>query len=313
MKNEISINSVLDSKIAAIIVLYFPNETLLISLLNSLKNTLSYLIVIDNTPSDKQKRVSLDWFESKDYDVGYHSLGDNFGIAKAQNIGIKLAIDYNCDHIILFDQDSVASEGMINELLSAEQSLLAKGHNVGSVGPVFIDEKTRECAKVIRYGNIFTKRIPVTNNDLNPIKADYLISSGSLIRTSVLKDVGLIYEDLFIDWVDIEWALRAGNFGYVHFTIPRAFMMHSIGDSFIDVGMRKVNLHSDVRHYYIVRNACHLLTNKKLGRRFRTNVFLKIPIYVLLFSLTSNSRMRSLKILLRAMFNGFSGKLGKFF
>jgi rhamnosyltransferase len=313
MKNEINTHCVLDSKVAAIIVLYFPNEVLLDGLLNSLNNTLSHLIVIDNTPSNKQMNISLNWFKSKKYDVEYHSLGDNFGVAKAQNIGIKLAIDHKCDHVILFDQDSTASEGMIEKLLSEEQSLLAKGFNVGSVGPVFIDKKTREFAKVIRYGNIFTNRISVTDHDLNPIKADYLVSSGSLIRASVLRDVGVMFEDLFIDWVDIEWALRAGNLGYVHFVIPKAIMMHCIGDDFIDVGMRKVNLHSDVRHYYIVRNACHLLLNKMMGRRFRTNVFLKIPIYFLFFSLTSKSKIYSIKILLRALSDGFSGRLGKFF
>lgn len=312
MKKNLNFHGVAkDNSVAAVVVLYFPDEKLLDKLLKSLANTVSKLIIVDNTLDDKKTWLSLNWFLSKKHQVEYHPLGENYGIAKAQNVGIKIAINHNCDHVILFDQDSTLSEGMIYKLLLEEKSLLAKGHNVGSVGPVFIDVKTREFAKVIRYGNIFTKRISVNNNDPNPIKADYLISSGSLIRTSVLEDVGLMYEDLFIDWVDIEWAIRAGNFGYVHFAIPKALMMHSIGDGFIDVGMRKINLHSELRHYYIVRNACHLLLNKMMGRCFRTNVFLKIPIYILFFSLTTTSKLYSIKILIQACFDGFYGRLGR--
>jgi rhamnosyltransferase len=305
--------STLDSKIAAIVILYLPDEALLDRLLNSLHGTVSELFIIDNTPNDKVTWVSIDWFVLKNHDVVYHPLGDNYGIAKAQNVGIELAINHNCDHVILFDQDSAASPEMIEKLLLEEQSLLANGINVGSVGPAFIDEKTREYAKVIRHGNVFVNRISVTNNDIKPIQADYLIASGSLIRAAVLQEVGLMCEGLFIDWVDIEWALRAGNLGYLHFVIPKAVMLHSIGDKYVNVGGRTINLHNDIRNYYIVRNACNLILNPIMGRRFRTNVLLKIPAYVLFYTLASRSRFASLKLLLRACVDGFSGRLGKAF
>lgn len=300
-------------KLAAIIVLYFPDESLLDRLLNSLRDTVSDIFIIDNTPYDKLKWISINWFASKNHKVAYHPMGDNYGIAKAQNVGIELAIKDNCDHVIFFDQDSAASPEMVMRLLTEERALLANGVKIGSVGPVFVDKKTGECSKVVRYGNVFVNRISVSNDDLSPIQADYLIASGALIRVSVLQEVGLMRNDLFIDWVDIEWALRANNLGYHHFVIPKAVMSHSIGDDFVDIRVRKVNLHNDTRHYYIVRNACNLVLNPAMGRRFRTNIFLKIPSYVLFFSITSKSRFTSLKLLLRACYDGFSGKLGKAF
>lgn len=300
-----------DSKIAAVIVLYFPDETLLNRLLNSLSDNVSEQFVIDNTPSSNQTRISESFFLSRNYNVHYHALGDNYGIAKAQNVGIELAIKHHCDHVIFFDQDSSASQDMIAKLLSAELELLAHGVNVGSVGPIFIDEKTGDRSKIIRYGNLLVNRISVSSDDVKPILADYLIASGSLIRISVLQEVGLMKDDLFIDWVDIEWALRAGNLGYLHFVIPKAVMLHSLGDDYVNVGMCNINLHCDIRNYYIVRNACNLLLNSMMGRRFRTNVFFKIPAYVLFYSITSKSRFTTLKLLLRACADGFFGRLGK--
>lgn len=300
-----------NSKIAAIVVLYFPDEMLLDRLINSIQSSVSCIIVVDNTPAEQFRWVSEEWFSCKHFNVIYMPLGDNYGIAKAQNLGIEKAVDNNCDHVILFDQDSAASAEMIIELLSEELALLARGLNVGAVGPAFIDEKTGEYAKVMRYGSLSLNRISINPHDDSPVQADTLIASGALIRVEVLKKVGLMREDLFIDGVDIEWALRAGNLGYQHFVIPKAVMLHSMGDGYVVVGNRKINLHNDTRHYYMVRNSCCLALSPMMGRKFRTNIFLRIPVYVLFYTITSKSRFSSLKLLLRACLDGFSGRLGK--
>lgn len=300
-------------KTAAVIVLYFPSENLLARLLTSITDPKYCLIVVDNTPSKELSCVSESWFLSNNFNVTYNALGSNYGIAKAQNIGVELAIKGNCDHVIFFDQDSCATPNMIEKLFLAEQELLSDGFKVGALGPVFIDEKTGDYGQVIRYGNFFVNRLTPTKFDIKPIPADYLIASGSLIRTAVLQEVGLMHDELFIDWVDIEWGLRAANLGYQNFVIPKATMLHSIGDEFIDVGMRKVNLHNDIRNYYIVRNASNLLLNPKMGRKFRTNVFFKIPAYILFYSIHSERKFMSLKLLFRACIDGFTGKLGKAF
>jgi rhamnosyltransferase len=122
-------------------------------------------------------------------------------------------------------------------------------------------------------------------------------------------------EELFIDWVDIEWGLRAENFGCKHFMIPQAVMYHSIGDEFISTGTREINLHNDVRNYYIVRNACYLLRDPSLNWRWRVNILGKIPMYLLFYSFfsTGKSRTKSFALLLRACSDGFHSRLGKAF
>lgn len=299
-------------RVGAIVVLYFPNLSLLERLLSGMQNEVDQIFVIDNTPTNAVSWLSYEWFIEKQFSVSYQSLGDNYGIAKAQNIGIGLAISNHCSHVIFFDQDSAMPPNMIKELLASEQ-LLNKSVQVGSVGPLFLDEKTGEYAKAIRHGQLFINKVDISPLDTNPVRADYLISSGSLIRTQILQAIGLMREDLFIDWVDIEWGLRANSLGYSHFIIPRAIMRHSIGDDFVNVGNRKINLHSDTRNYYIVRNACHLILNSKINRNWRINIAFKIPLYVIFYTLTSTSKIQSLKQLLRACLDGFSGKLGKAF
>ena len=73
-------------------------------------------------------------------------------------------------------------------------------------------------------------------------------------------------EDLFIDWVDIEWCLRAESQGLESYIVPSAIMMHSIGDDTVRVLGRDINLHSDLRNYYMVRNATYLLRVSTMRR-----------------------------------------------
>ena len=301
--------------IAAIVVTYFPNELLLDRLLRSICNQVKNVYVIDNTPTEDIDWLSSEWFAKSGFDIGYHPLGDNFGIAKAQNVGIELAINDGYDHVIFFDQDSAIPAEMLSKLASAELKLLKSGIKVGSIGPIFLDEKTNKYAPAIRHSGIFIKKIIVLPYEDLPVRTDYLISSGSLIRISVLKEIGFMKGELFIDWVDIEWGLRAGSFGYLNFIISEAVMLHSIGDEFTTIGKRQINLHSDVRNYYIVRNACYLLLDNSIKWQWRANILFKIPQYVIFYSITSLSkkRVKVFILLLRACLDGFLGRLGRAF
>jgi rhamnosyltransferase len=121
----------------------------------------------------------------------------------------------------------------------------------------------------------------------------------------------MMRDELFIDWVDIEWGLRARALGYKSYIIPSIRMMHSIGDSFVPFLGKNINLHGDIRHYYLVRNATFLLRIRHMGSEWRMVTLLKIPQYVLFYSFYSRNRLKSIRLLLRALRDGVSGKLGR--
>jgi rhamnosyltransferase len=292
-----------NSVTGAIIVLYFPDVILLNRLLMSIGDQVEKIFVIDNTPGDHPACITSEWFLKAGFEVEYIALHDNYGIAKAQNCGIAAAIKWGCDH------------GMVEHLMHAEATLLASNVKVGSVGPIFIDEKTEQYSLAMRYGVFTIKRIVILPTETLPVQSDHLIASGALIRISALLEIGYMREELFIDFVDIEWCLRAKNFNYAHFMIPDAIMKHSIGDEYVSIAGKKIILHSDIRNYYTVRNACHLIFDKKMDRRWRLHMLFKIPKYVIFYSITSTSKQR-LKMfvsLIRACLHGCMGRLGKAF
>jgi rhamnosyltransferase len=297
--------------IAAVVVLYRPDAKLLDRLIRSAMPQVDGLFVVDNTPGSAASDGAL--FEQYQSScIHYQALGKNTGIAFAQNAGIAEALACGSySHVLLLDQDSALPAEMVPKLLLAERNLLASGHQVASVGPLYVDEKTGKFAKAIRHKLLFVRKIELDSSSAEPVEADYLISSGSLIRVSVLREVGLMREDLFIDWVDIEWGLRARDKGWKCYIVPNAVMKHSIGHSSVAVFGKEINLHTDVRNYYIVRNATYLLRCKSMGWQWRAALAIRIPQYVLFYSWCSPNRVQCLKLLVEAVGHGLRGRLGK--
>jgi rhamnosyltransferase len=116
---------------------------------------------------------------------------------------------------------------------------------------------------------------------------------------------------LFIDWVDVEWGQRAQKKGYQNFVLPTLVMRHSIGDDFVRLGNKVINLHSDLRNFYIVRNAAYLVFHYRFQLAWQITVLLKLPIYIFFFTLYAKySKVEVFKVLVRAFVYGLVGKLG---
>ena len=298
------------NSVLPIIVLFHPNLILLGKLIDSLVEQVGLVCFVDNTPQSVKADVTK-LCELKNIKFKYVELNQNKGIAYAQNCGIHFAMDQKYAHVLLLDQDSVLPANLIDDLCEAEASLLNKGVLVAAVGPAFRDEKTGKLAPAIQQNSLFVKRLKITDGSRDPIRCDYIIASGTLIRTSVLKKFGLMLDDLFIDWVDIEWGERCRFHGYYVFMIPNIVMKHSIGDEHVSITGRDINLHSDFRNYFIVRNAIHLQKIKTVRCKLKFSLALRVPLYVLFFSYHSKRKLYSLFLLLRAIIDGFAGNMGK--
>lgn len=301
----------LKMKVAAIIVLYNPNFSSLARLLESIKGQVSQIIIVDNSENLTIKKDVKKWLQSKNSSkITYLDLKRNFGIAYAQNRGIEVAKESDAKFVLLLDQDSALPDNMVSDLMTVYNSLITDGQKVATVGPSFLDEKTNELAKVIRHRKLRVhKSVPNQKNSFEV--ADYVISSGSLIPLEVLDEVGNMDEHLFIDWVDIEWGIRAKQLGYSSYVVPRVVMRHSIGDEYVNFSNKKINLHTDFRNYFIVRNSLYLSLYSNLPLNFRLIQFGKVPLYIVFYSYHSKRKLYSLGLLTKAVVDGVFKNMGK--
>src|SRR5690606_10075289 len=106
--------------------------------------------------------------------------------------------------------------------------------------------------------------------DTAVVEVDYVIASGCLIPFDVIETVGGMQEELFIDYVDIEWGLRAQHQGLQSLGVCAAVMQHQLGEKPIRFRGRLIPVHSPLRHYYHFRNAVWLYRQSWLRKDWKT-------------------------------------------
>jgi rhamnosyltransferase len=228
-------------KIISVIVCFHPDCENVTRLIDSLALSGVSSIVVDNSDS-----VNL---FSASHSFEYIFIGENLGIAEAQNRGIQLAFSGDAAAVIFFDQDSRINDRFIGTLVEP----LTRGDE-DIVAPIF---------KSIKYGFFYDivrslpsgRREKITPTVGNDFYTNIAISSGTVVTKSVIDKVGLMKPDLFIDYVDTEWCLRASALGFRIYINTNAVMEHEIGDEIIRLGNFNVPVHSAFRRYYRIRNS----------------------------------------------------------
>ncbi|MEX7800654.1 glycosyltransferase [Klebsiella pneumoniae] len=135
--------------IFAIIVTYNPQLDKVKKLALSLKQQNVNPLIIDNGTLGEN---DLESFRNIAHVI---LLGNNEGIAKAQNIGIRFAKENAADGVIFFDQDSEISDNFVESLISDYMSVSKYDNTIGMIGPTFIDSRYKFYYKQIllnRFG-----------------------------------------------------------------------------------------------------------------------------------------------------------------
>jgi rhamnosyltransferase len=233
----------------------------------------------------------------------------NLGVAAAQNIGVREAARLGVDFVLFLDQDSQPEPDMAQRLIAAYQGLRQSGLPVAAVGPSFVDPR---CNLSFPFARLRHFRMETTEPPAgHAVECDILISSGCLVSMEALRAVGEMDEALFIDYVDIEWCLRARSTGWKVFGVADARMHHTIGDRAVKLFGRVIAIHNPVRHYYLIRNALLFARKPYLTWRWRTHLVYRVAGQFVIFGLLCPQRLRRLGWMLRGALDGVLGIDGR--
>lgn len=240
----------------SIIVTFEPELSNLCRLLFVCQSRDSRVVVVDNGSEiakglrkvcQSYKRVEL------------ICLDHNLGIAEAQNIAIKhLQTDEN-DLVVFFDQDSSIGDEYLQLVEKTYQKLERDYGRALILGPMFYNRVSKFEYPVIKLNKLGLRKKLFPSQNVHPVEATCIISSGMTVRKNVLDQVGLMDESLFIDYVDTEWCLRAQKLGVPILVDPGLVMEHEIGTNNFKFFRWRVPVHSAARRYYRIRNSFFLL------------------------------------------------------
>jgi rhamnosyltransferase len=119
-------------------------------------------------------------------------------------------------------------------------------------------------------------------------------------------------EDLFIDYVDIEWALRAKHNGFQSFGVANAFMSHSLGDAPIFFLGKPYPARSPLRHYYMFRNGVWLYRQSYLPLNWKIVDAWSLTLKFFFYCLFASPRITHLRMMLRGVVHGLTGRMGRY-
>lgn len=173
-------------KILAGILLYNPQIEVLSRNIRNIENDVDGILLVDNA-SNNLKEVQRVIPSSK---VEFLTHDENKGLPKAFNEMIDYAIRNEYDCLLLLDQDSECSEGMVKELAA-------------KIGDDYV------CAVpliVHKHANYQQKFGDKANGAVENV--EYSINSGTLINLRILPNTVRFNEKYFVDCVDFDFFLQ---------------------------------------------------------------------------------------------------------
>ena len=240
---------------------------------------------------DILSRLNLDSYHKKSNINLVLILNDsNNGFAGGNNVALKYIMDNDvCDYVLLLNNDTIVSEDFITDL----EDEFVEEEETGFVGITHYYYDTHEI-QTIGSGLVDTKHGEATaileDTGLEP---DFITGSCIFTSRDVLIDVGLIYEDYFLYWEDVDWSTTAKNKGYMHKTSSKGYICHKEGAS----------IESLNRIYYHTRNR---IVYRK--RHAKTSTYYHFLVYIILYvmkEITFNlGRTSHNKIMIKALIHG---------
>jgi GT2 family glycosyltransferase len=182
--------------------------------------------------------------------------GGNLGFAGGNNVGIRYALSRpDCQYLWLLNNDTVVEPDALSALIRTVQA----DPEIGLCGSILRDYSRPASVLTLggrRYGRWSGRTWPIlpgspTGQDGIPVFLDYVEGASLLVTREFLETVGLMAEDYFLYFEEMDWVMRARARFRLGFS-PQSIVYHKEGES---IGSHKNrNLRSAMTDYYQARN-----------------------------------------------------------
>lgn len=196
--------------------------------------------------------------------------GANLGFAAGNNVGLRYALARGFEFAWLLNSDTIASPSALRALVARATS----DPRIGMCGSLICyydaPDTIEEAGGCAHYSFIgVARRLMKDQSADQPIDADrierrlgYVSGASCLVRSTFLRDVGLMMEDYFLYGEELDWALRAKG-KYRIGMAPDSIIYHKKGRT---TGSKTYNVgRSATSAYYLWR------ARFRIARHYRPN------------------------------------------
>lgn len=243
-----------------VIIVHFGKIGLTVECLESIYKASTVRVIVINNSLDRDLGSELKKFSN----VTLINPKRNLGFARANNLGIREALLSGADYLILLNNDTLVPPGFFEKLLKfAETSpklqitspkiYFAKGFEFHKNR-----YKKHESGKIIWYagGKIDWNNIYASHRGIDEFdngqydrvtETDFTTGCCLLIPKEVITKIGLLDENYFLYYEDVDYSQKAKKKGIKIIYYPFAFVYHKNAGSSQGPGSR-------LHEYYQTRN-----------------------------------------------------------
>lgn len=272
--------------VAAVLITYNPEISLLKRNLNQLCKQIDTIIIYDN---NSKNQVEIQKVTQQYSNIRYYQNKENLGLPRNYNKALQICRQEGIEWLLTMDQDTVITDNMMKLYWP-----IMDNPDVAIISPVHIDYSIEDIKK--------NKHTDVEEYE----EIDRCISSAALNRVNSLIEIGGFDEKMFIDYVDFDICQNVINHGYKIIQVNTCFVEHSIGHTknvrFLWKKLQ-TNNHAPIRKYYFFRNKVYF------SRKYNISIwknprFYRQYLLNLLLILYENNRMEKLKMAFKGIYDG---------
>jgi GT2 family glycosyltransferase len=248
-KNNREILKLMNKKLLVIIVTYNSGSVIgdcLKSLDIQTEKSFSIFIVDNASSDDSITRIKNIQFRSNDLNTRLELVQSdvNLGFSKAVNKGIKYAINFKYDAVLLLNPDTKIDKNLFKDAINT----FAKNPDIGAASSIILYPNgriwsqgahiytTRELLLGLKFGvaTNLKKGEKFKKNTRKLIKVEALVGCALFIRTEAVKRTGFLNESFFMYAEDSEYSRRLSDAGFNLVCFTSSSVMHDAGDESIN-------------------------------------------------------------------------------
>ncbi len=220
------------------------------SLINSIRSQTEKILIVDNYSKISCRSELKGLAESDSHSIEIEFLASNKGLPYAYNYGLQRLFSDGFTHALLLDQDSILHRDYVSTIMRFSNE---------NGRAIYCGNYRRANTNLETFYDYFHRwrfeRKQIFVDGL--LEVSHAISSGTILTKEIFEEVGPFVEEMFIDYVDIEYCLRAKEIGIPTRIVENATFHHSLGYTTVKRFLGKQvtsSGYSPFRLFHICRN-----------------------------------------------------------
>jgi len=190
------------------------------------------IVVVDNASTDG----SADLVRGRYPQVVLIENDSNLGFAEGNNVGIRYLLEQGFELVMLLNNDAVVDAQCLCEMKRAAEREPAAAYGA-TIYEMSGPERLWYAGGTISRYTLDARHHTETAELKGTLRTTELITGCCMLfRAEALKKIGLLDEDFFAYYEDVDWCLRAQGAGERLAYVPAAIVRHDVSHSFQRTG-----------------------------------------------------------------------------